>query len=121
MKVRIARGTNPTIEFRVKGCSLSTGEDSFVTIRKDVDSTGAIELDDAELQIACNDEGRDTDWYGNEFIIDGDCAKLSLTREYTKLLSYDMYSLQFNLKDSEGNLFTHKPINIEVLRNTAEM
>lgn len=121
MRVRIVRGTNPTLEFKVVNGSLSAGEDSFFTIRKDIEATGALKAEDGELQIHCADGGSFTDEFGNTFSISEDKARISLTREYTKTLQYPEYYLQFNLKMADGDLFTHKPFTMEVLFNTANL
>lgn len=130
MKVRIARGTNPTIRFSLEGLSLSaaytrgegksaTKDFSYATIRRDLESHETAIAED-ELQITMDDTGKVSDSYGNEFRIGGDFALLKLSRDYTLNMKYDQYVLQFNLIDTSGRLFTHKPINVEVLYDIAK-
>lgn len=124
MKVRLARGTNPSLKFKVHGVGLTpvfdrdgSKDHSYATIRRRIEAREE-KLSSDELQIKATDS-KTTDSYGNVLEIGDGFARLSLSREYTKSMVYDQYSLQFNLIDSQGRLFTHKPILIDVLYDIA--
>lgn len=132
MKLKIVRGTNPVIKFKLQGTTLSAiyqrlekTDSSYVTIRKNLEY-GEHSLEEDELQIAIKEteEGAETssatDLLGNTFTVGKDFAMLTLSREYTLKMLYDQYVLQFNLIDEAGRLFTHKPINIVVLFDIAK-
>lgn len=126
MKIKIARGTNPKISFKLKNCPLVADKDSYVTIRRNLqDREVAIDSTIGEVQIPFKDfeEGEEkkvTDDYGNVFEITENTASISLSRISTQKMEYGIYFLQFNLKDNEGRLFTHKPYCIEVQINLTD-
>ena len=132
MKLKIVRGTNPVIKFKLQGTTLSAiyqrlekTDSSYVTIRKNLEyGEHALEEDELQIAIKETEEGAETssatDLLGNTFTVGKDFAMLTLSREYTLKMLYDQYVLQFNLIDEAGRLFTHKPINIVVLFDIAK-
>lgn len=132
MKLKIVRGTNPVIKFKLQGTTLSAiyqrlekTDSSYVTIRKNLEyGEHALEEDELQIAIKETEEGAETssatDLLGNTFTVGKDFAMLTLSREYTLKMLYDQYVLQFNLIDDAGRLFTHKPINIVVLFDIAK-
>lgn len=132
MSIDFNRGSNPTITITVKDITLVptltetiSGEEvlrhSYVTIRREICSESAIDASKGELQLVMDSTGTVEDEMGNVFTVTETSASLKLNRSYTKSMGCGVYYLQFNLIDSEGNMFavSPQPFLMKVLPNQA--
>lgn len=140
-RIEIIRGTNPTIKVKFKGLGLKPTFDqtvdgvtvtrhSYFTIRLNP-SPEALNPAIGEFQIEMDSTGHVVDDMGNDFRVqnileDGETtgiASISLSRTYTRTLRVMEYMMQFNLIDSEDNMFTvdEKPIILRVIPNVADL
>ncbi len=122
MVLKIARGTNPTIRFRLVDMELKRDSDSFVTLRRSLeDREVPVDTSIGELQMALKSDGsKNTDEDGCSFSVEGGSATLSLSRARTQKMENGVYFLQFTLKDLQGRMFTHKPDTVQVLFNLTD-
>lgn len=134
MAIEIVRGTNPTISLKMKDFTLVpsftemiNGQEvvrkSYATIRGEMDATGPIDTVGGELQIEVSGSGSTVDNEGNYFEVSTDTAVLKLSQTYTKKLIDGVYFLQFNLIDSDHNMFTieSRPLTLQVKPNLANL
>ena len=132
MSIDFNRGSNPTITITVKDITLvptlteTISEEevirhSYATIRREPCSESAIDASKGELQMVMDSTGTVEDEMGNVFTVAGTYASLKLNRSYTKSMDCGVYFLQFNLIDSDGNMFavSPQPFPMKVLPNQA--
>lgn len=122
MVLKIARGTNPTIRFRIEGMELKKDSDSFVTLRRSLeDREVPVDASIGEIQMVLKSDGsKAIDADGSSFSVEGDTATLALSRASTQKMENGVYFLQFTLKDSQGRMFTHKPDTVQILFNLTD-